>query len=252
MSRAAASLVAVLLVALAVRAQEPVPAPAPTTTTTVAEVVEPTTQTTEVVGTPPDLTGRWFLLADLAFQNNPARVLVPAFWDVTSTDGKVDVQVRFVGLPPEVSASFKEASNARTSWSPTPEQLDAIRAAWDTLPPEDRGLASVETKLVGKDAFDDTIKGEASVKDSLWVAQTMGNFHQGGGRPVREVVIYGANAQTDEGWSGNYMSVAVANAPFPVPIQLGGTFRMWRMDARPARGILARIGDWFAGCGRKP
>lgn len=256
MSRAVASAAAVLLAAFVVAAQEPAPAPTPaadTTTTTVADAApEPATQTTEIVGAPPDLVGRWFLLADLTFPNNPARILVPAFWVVAKVDGKTDVQVRFVGLPPDVAAAYKKAGETRVSWSPTPADVDAIRDQWDTLPPEDRGLASVETKLVGKDAFDDTIKGEPKLQDSLWVAQVTGNFRQGGGRPVREVAIYGATAQTEDGWSGNYMSVAVANAPFPVPIQLNGTFRMWRVDPRPDRGILARIADWFAGCGRRP
>lgn len=258
MSRAAASVVAVLFAALVVAAQEPTPAPtaAPTsgtTTTTAPEAAEePTVQTTVIVGNPPDLTGRWFILADLAFANNPARVLVPAFWVVSNVNGKPDVQVRFVQLPPSIAGPYDAATKERKSWTPTPHDLDVIAAEWDTLPEQDRGFADLEIKLIGQDAFDDTVKGEDRLKDSTWIAQVTGNFRPGGGRPVREVSIFGANAKTDDGWSGNYMSVAVANAPFPVPIQLGGTFRMWKVDTRPARGILSRIGDWFAGCGRKP
>jgi hypothetical protein len=250
MSRTAASIVAVLLAALVVAAQEPTPAT--TSTTAAPEAAPPLEQTSEVVGTPPDLSGRWFVLADLAFPNNPARVLDASFWDVTNANGKVDVQVRQVGMPASVAPAWEKATKDRTSWTPTPADLDAIRDDWDRLPPEDRGLETLNIKLIGKDAFDDSITSEALVKDSLWVAQTTGTFRQGGGRPVREVAIFGANAQTEDGWSGNYMSVAVANAPFPVPIALNGTFRMWRVDARPKTGILARIGDWFAGCGRKP
>ncbi|MCW5890700.1 MAG: hypothetical protein KIT14_09120 [bacterium] len=254
MSRAVASVAAVLLVAFVVAAEEPAPTPAAGTTgTTVVEgAPEATVQTTEIVGAPPDLTGRWFLLADLAFQNNPARILVPAFWSVSNVNGTMDVEVRFVGLPANVAAAYRKAAETRTSWTPTPADLDAIRDQWDALPAEDRGFANLAVKLVGRDAFDDVIKGEPLVQDALWVAQLTGNFRPGGGRPVREVVIFGAKEQIENGWSGTYMSVAVANAPFPVPIQLSGTFRMWRVDPRPARGILARIADWFAGCGRKP
>jgi hypothetical protein len=254
MSRAAASLVAVLFAALVVAAQEPAPAPGSDTTPSTAaeDASEPTTQTSEVIGTVPDLTGRWFLLADLSFPNNPAHVLVPSFWVVSNVDGKPDVQMRFVKLPPSVAGAFEAANKERKSWTPTAQDLETIAEQWDSLPPEDRGFADVAIKLVGKDGFDDTINGEDRLKDSTWVAQVSGNFRPGGGRPVREVTILGANQQTEDGWSGNYMSVAVANAPFPVPIQLNGTFRMWKVDARPARGILSRIADWFAGCGRKP
>lgn len=251
MSRTAASVVAVLLAALVVAAQEPAP---PTTTTTAAPdaAEEPLKQATEVVGTVPDLTGRWFVVADLAFQKNPARILVPGFWEVTKVDGKLDVQLRQVAVPPSVAPAWDKAMKERVSWTPTPADLDAIRDEWETLPSADKGLATLAIKLMGKDGFDDTIKGEPLMKDALWVAQITGDFRRGGGRPVREVSILGANTQTEDGWSGNYMSVAVANAPFPVPIALDGTFRMWRVDTRPPAGILSRIGDWFAGCGRKP
>jgi hypothetical protein len=70
------------------------------------------------------------------------------------------------------------------------------------------------------------------------------------GRPIKDVFIYGAMAQQPDGWSGNYMSASVAPTPVPVPITLNGTFRIYRLDSAPSRGLLQRFFDMFSGCGR--
>jgi hypothetical protein len=68
---------------------------------------------------------------------------------------------------------------------------------------------------------------------------------------MKDVMLYGATAETPDGWKGNYASATVAAAPFPIPISFGGTFRMYRLDAVPQRGFLERIMRVFSGCGRQ-
>jgi hypothetical protein len=50
-------------------------------------------------------------------------------------------------------------------------------------------------------------------------------------------------------YSGNYLAVAVAAAPFPIPIKFDGTFQLFPIGR--SRSIWARIGDFFAGCNRR-
>jgi hypothetical protein len=207
------------------------------------------TQQSESLGTPPDFAGRWFVLADLNLPDD-RHLNVPHFWDVKTADGKVVVEERQVGLPAEQKAAMAAANEKHVTWVPTAADLEAIRDQWATLPAEDRGIASMEHRIVGKDAFDEMLKNEALLQDSDWVIQQAGEFRPNEGRPVREVLIWGGLEQTPDGYTGNHMSVAVAAAPFPIPISFKGTFRMYRMESLPERGFLARLLDVFAGCGR--
>ncbi|HEV7733811.1 MAG TPA: hypothetical protein VGR62_16700 [Candidatus Binatia bacterium] len=207
------------------------------------------TQSTVIEGTVPDLAGHWLVVADLVLPQD-SHLNVAHFWDVTIVDGKPSIESRQVGLPPEVRASLEAANQARVTWKITPEQLAAVSAAWTTLPPEDRGMSKIEHKIIGKDAFDEMIKNEEFMKDSLWVVQQSGDFRPNEGRPVRDALLWGGVAPTEDGYTGAHMSVAVAAAPFPIPIAFKGSFRMYRLDPSAQRGFLARMMDVFAGCGR--
>lgn len=206
-------------------------------------------QKSESLGTLPDFAGRWLVLADLHLPDD-RHLNVPHFWDVTMVDGKPVIDDRQVGLPPEQKAAMTAANEKHVTWVPTATDLEAIREQWATLPAEDRGIASLEHRLVGKDAFDDMLKNEELMQDADWVIQQAGDFRPNEGRPVREVLVWGGLEQTPEGYTGNHMSVAVAAAPFPIPISFKGTFRMYRMESLPERGLVARLFDVFAGCGR--
>jgi hypothetical protein len=221
--------------ALALLADEPPSAPAPT-------------QKTEVLGAPPDLTGRWFVLADLNLPENK-HLNVPHFWQITK-DGEVVVDDRQVALPAAQKAALDEANKGHTTWTPSAADLEAIRDEWAALPAEDRGVASLEHRIVGKDAFDEMLKNEELMQNATFVVQQSGDFRPNEGRPVREVLLWGALEPTPDGYSGNHMSVAVAAAPFPIPISFKGTFRMYRMESVASRGFVARLLDVFAGCGR--
>ena len=207
-----------------------------------------TTHETVAKGTLPSLTGRWMVVNDLDLNGRVRGV--PAFWEVTEQDGKPVIVERFVTLPLDLNQDLDQKNAAGEKWEPTDQELQAILAAWDELPDQMRGVASVRNEIWGPDAFIDEIKKEQATKDAEWVVRQVYQFVPGGNRPVRQVNIFGTLAETPRGFSGNYSGVAVAMAPFPVPIQYEGTFRMIRLDAPPARGLFGRIADMFKGCGR--
>jgi len=60
-----------------------------------------------------------------------------------------------------------------------------------------------------------------------------------------------APAKFEDGvYSGPYLAVAVAAAPFPIPIKFEGTFRLIPL-VPDAGSFWARVGDFFAGCGKR-
>ena len=209
-------------------------------------------QTTQVTGAVPDLVGRWLIVSRVELApNSDQGTTTTALWAVAAPDGKPEVTMRQVDLPPALQASLERANTARTRWDPSERELQDLRAAWDGLPVADRGIGHVETKITGSDAFDDVMKGEERMKGARFVVQQVVDFRPGEGRPIKDVYIYGALEQRPDGWSGNYMSASVAPTPVPIPITLNGTFRAYRLEANPEPGLLTRLFDVFSGCGRR-
>jgi hypothetical protein len=209
-------------------------------------------QTTQITGIVPDLAGRWLLVSRVEIAPSSALgTTVAALWDVTTADGKPVLTLRQADLPPSLHDSLEKANTAHVAWEPSARELADLGAAWGSLPVADRGIGRVETKITGSDAFDDSIKSEERTKGARFVIQQVVDFRPGVGRPIKDVYIYGVLEERPDGWSGNYLSASVAPTPVPIPITLNGTFRAYRVESVARRGLLARLMDVFAGCGRR-
>lgn len=222
--------------------------PAATPPSTAAAPSPPAEQTTTVKGTVPDLVGRWLAVGVIKLPNGNERT-VPGAWEVTRANGAQALTTRFVGLPVAQQRAVDQANAAEKGWMPTPEDVAAIAAAWDTLPAQDPKIATVSTELIGRDAFDDTMKKEPTSKDALFLVRQGEAFLPAAAPTLRQVNIYAPTATTPTGYTGNYTLAVVAAAPFPIPITLNGTSELFRLEAAP-RGLLARLLDVFRGCGR--
>jgi hypothetical protein len=207
--------------------------------------------TTRLEGTVPDLVGRWLVVTQIrtgrtgAGGNGAAQL-----WDIEALNGKPQLTVRDVRLPPTLQADLDAANQARRDWEPGVRELQTLRDTWSTLPAYDRGVARVETLIIGKDAFSDAIRTDAQMREADFVIQMIVAFAPGPNRPVKDVLLFGATATTPLGHAGNFASATIAPSPVPIPIALQGVFRLYRVDPAPTHGMLARIVDAFAGCGR--
>jgi len=218
----------------------------PTTTTT----RPPLQQTTTVDGTAPAIQGRWLVLASVGIGQSAKRV-VPSVLDISTKDGKLEVRERHVVLPPVQDAAIKRGNDELGGvWSPGPADVAAIAAAWDTLEPEDRGITTMTHQVTGRDAFDADLKNEAISKDALWVLRQSYVFLPGGSRPVNQANLLAPLKLENGVYSGNYIAVAVAAAPFPVPIKFDGSFQMIPIE-QVSPSLWTRLGDFFAGCNRR-
>ena len=232
--------------AISTRAQDPPPpTAAPTTTTTLPETEHQTT----VAGDIPLEPGRWLVIVDLLVQTG-ARRTVPAFFEVSDGADGLEIIEVFADPPGEFGPKIDQLNAAGERWEPTDEELVALDGLWSDLGDNQRGVARVHNELWGRSAFTDEIKAEPKTKDALWVLRQGYQFVPGGQRPVRQVNVFGVAEQDGRRFSGAYEGVAVAVAPFPVPIAYQGEFRMIPLHPEPEKGLLARIADVFAGCGR--
>jgi hypothetical protein len=215
-----------------------------------ADVATPPRLTTTVRGSIPDLTGRWLLVAEVSPQGQRVTIPVVYGWEVTTPDAKPALAYRWGGLPPAVQASLDAAIAKTAPWQPSPQQLEDIRRGWDTLAPDVKPVATIDTTISGPDAEPDAIRGDARLAGSLFAVQSVTTFQPGAGRATREAIVLGAKERTPDGYQGDYLSTTVAAAPFPIPITFAGTFRMYRVDAKPEPGLVQRVLDVFSGCGR--
>jgi len=166
-----------------VQGQEPAP---PATQPGTPEPRAPITHTTTVDGTLPDLEGRWLLLASLGLGQSAKRLL-PSAIDVRRSDGALEVRERHIVLPTAQQEALRRANEELGGvWTPTAADLGAIDRAWETLEVEDRGIATIEHQLTGRDAFDDDLKNDAGTKDALWVLRQSYIFLPGGNRPTNQ------------------------------------------------------------------
>jgi len=211
----------------------------------------PTLQKTTVHGDLPDLTGRWLALGIIKLPSGTHRNL-PALWEVGGAGKDLTVTVRLTELPDPQKKAVEDASEAEKEWNPSRADLDAIAAAWDTLPPQAVRTESVETDVSSHDAFDDAAKAEPTTKDALWFVKQSFIPDAAAAPVIRQVALYSALTRPggDWEWEGNYTYVILAAAPFPIPITLNGIFRLYRLDHPPV-GLLARFLDVFKGCGRR-
>jgi hypothetical protein len=224
------------------------PAAPPATQPGTPEPRAPITHTTTVAGTLPDLEGRWLLLSSLGVGQGAKRLLASVI-DVRRSDGALEVRERHVVLPAAQNEAIRRANEELGGvWTPTPADLDAIDRAWDRLEAEDRGITTIEHQLTGRDAYDDDLKNDANTKDAPWVLRQSYIFLPGGNRPTNQANLIAPAKLEDGVWSGTYLAVAVAAAPFPVPIKFDGTFRLIPIGHQ-ARSWWSRVGDFFAGCG---
>jgi hypothetical protein len=238
-SAIALTLAAILAGASSVAADEP----APSTTTIPATAP---THTTTVEGTEPKLEGRWLLLATVGLAQGAKRV-IPSVFDVRRVDGKLQLRERHVVLPKAQDEALRHANEDLGGvWAPTDQDLAAIDAAWETLQPEERGVEKFTYQITGRDAFDDDLKKEPMTKDALWVLRQSYTFLPGGSRPITQANLIAALKDEDGVYTGNYLAVAMAAAPFPIPIKFEGTFRL--IPIGHASSFWTRLGDFFSGC----
>ena len=137
------------------------------------------------------------------------------------------------------------------AWHPTPEQLDAVGRGWDEIAADASAIASTETTISGADAAPTVLKDDPKLSGALFTVQSTVTFQPGGGRPVRNATVLAIKETTPNGYRGDYLNTMVAAAPFPIPIAFSGTFTLNRLPGPPQPGLLRRLLDAFAGCGRR-
>lgn len=204
----------------------------------------PPAQATRVHGTLPALAGRWLAVTTVGVPAGPRRASA-SLWEVTRDGaGRLTLAERHVVLP-----EAERRNVERPDWSPSPAEVAAVAAQWDTYPTEARAVSQIDHEIFGPDGFTDEVRREPMTADARWVVRQTYVFAPARARPVKEVRLFAAEQEEPAGWRGDFLAVTIALAPLPLPIQIPGAFRLIRLDAaRPS--LWARIAGVLRGCGR--
>lgn len=140
---------------------------------------------------------------------------------------KLDLRVLDVKLP--FAEELEATRQSHKFFVPSPELLEKMGKNWSDLPPnQPLVLFRGDHRFVAKADFDEALSGDSALRKATHaiVMDMDGNPAAGGGKLVD---IYGIESIRRDVIEGNYVTVTIASAPFPINVEFKGRFRMTRL-----------------------
>jgi hypothetical protein len=147
----------------------------------------------------------------------------------TSTaEETLDIRLLDVKLP--LDENVEKSRTGHTLVVPTPEELETIGRTWAELPAQTPlRYATGKHRFVARAAYDESLLSDKNLQNASFaiVMDLKSNPSRGGGGQV--IDVYGIESLDSKKMSGSYVSVTMANAPFPINIEFKGRFEMTRI-----------------------
>ncbi len=162
--------------------------------------------------------------------------VVPAKYQPGEGDD-VDVFLLDVAFPKPIQDSIDAAQKAEKQWVPTEKDLALLRSSWDTLKPSGRDeFSKIEWKVQTSDKFDDNLKMDPTTKDAKFAITGNQEMIPKPNVPKTNIIVYGVEEIKGDTLSGKHTRAMMASAPFPIPIEMRGTYKMYKLvDAAKIR-----------------
>jgi len=146
----------------------------------------------------------------------------------------VDVYLLDVAFPKSIQDEIDAAQKAEKQWVPTEKDLALLKSSWNTLKPSGRDeFSKIEWKVQTSDKFDDNYKIDATTKDAKFVLSGNQEMIPKPNVPKTSIVVYGIADIKGATLSGKHTRAMMASAPFPIPIEMHGTFKMFKIADLP-------------------
>jgi len=140
---------------------------------------------------------------------------------------QLDVRILDVKLP--FDEDIETARQKHSLYPVSAAQQAELARNWANLPPADPiVLIKGSHRLVAKANFDESLDADKSLTDAKFalIMDLDGNPASGGGKVVD---IYGIESMSATAMEGTYVTVTIANAPFPINVEFKGRFSMTRI-----------------------
>ncbi len=139
----------------------------------------------------------------------------------------LDLRVLDLALP--FADEVEKTRQSHVLFQPSEGDLEKLGASWFELPPSDPLMfVSAKHRFASRAAFDESLAGDKALTEAKYAI-----LMDLGGNPVRgsgkTIDLYGVETLEQKKIEGNYVTVTIANAPFPINIEFKGRFQMTRV-----------------------
>ncbi len=164
------------------------------------------------------------------------KVLVPIVPErrKPGTGDDVDIFLLDVAFPKAMQAEIDKAQQAEKPWAPTAKELAQLKGGWSTLKPSGRDeISKIEWKVIAHDKFDENFQEDPTTKDAKFAISGNEEMLPKPNVPKTNIIIYGADEIKGNLITGKHTRAMMASAPFPLPIEMHGSFRMYKVADLP-------------------
>lgn len=153
---------------------------------------------------------------------------------VVDLHDEVSVHLLDVDLPKSIQDDITKANKAEKPWEPSDADLATLKSSWKTLKPREKSEYSrIEWKVYEHKYLEGGLTQDEKTKDSKFVISGDAQLISSPGQANRNIIIYGADKTSDKVIEGGHVRAIMTSSPFPIPIDMKGSFKMYRLTEPP-------------------
>lgn len=153
---------------------------------------------------------------------------------VADQHDEVTVKLLDVDLPKAIQDEIDAKNKAEEIWEPSPKDLALLKSSWKALKPRTKTEYSrIQWKVIEHKYLEGGMLQDEQTKNAKFVISGDAALIGGPGQANRNIIVYGANKVSDTVLEGGHVRAIMTAAPFPMPIDMKGRFKMYRLTDVP-------------------
>jgi hypothetical protein len=153
---------------------------------------------------------------------------------IVDTQDEVAVELLDVDLPKAIQDSIDKANKEEKPWQPTDKDLALLKSSWKTLKPRARSEYSrIQWKVLEHKYLEGGMLQDDYTKNAKFVISGDAQLIASPGQANRNIIVYGADKIGDGVIEGGHVRAIMTAAPFPIPIDMKGGYKMYRLTDAP-------------------
>lgn len=153
---------------------------------------------------------------------------------VVDLHDEVAVHLLDVDLPKAIQDDIDKGNKAEKPWEPSEKDLATLKSTWKTLKPREKSEYSrIQWKVAEHKYLEGGLQQDEKTKNAKFVISGDAQLMASPGQANRNIIIYGAEKTSDKLIEGGHVRAIMTSAPFPIPIDMKGSFKMYRLTDVP-------------------
>ena len=146
----------------------------------------------------------------------------------------VDIFLLDIEFPKTIQDSLEKAQKAEKPWEPSAKELALLKSSWGRLKPSKRDeYSKIEWKVLAADKFDEGLQMDPATKDAKFAITSDQQMIPKPNVPNKLILVFGAREIGGDLIEGGHVRAMMAAAPFPIPIEMKGSFKMYQVAKLP-------------------